>query len=90
MNTRSGKPSRILEHHGIIIGSHSPADQISSTLDLIVSNNQTGLLNESAVSFEMDLEAHLNVSMLNFKVYPGVEEVLVFNINKTEDNVNMY
>ena len=63
---------------------------MSSTLDLIVSNNKTGVVNQTAVSFDLDLEAHLNVSMTDFVVHPGIEELFVFNINKTVDNVDMY
>ena len=85
MDTGAGKPINFDHEHGIIIGSK---DNITTTVELIVSNKTT--VNESAVTFTMDLETHVNLTIKDFIAYPVVNEVFTSNAAVAKDNVGMF
>jgi len=74
METGEGKPINFDHQHGIILGSKS---NVTTTLELICSNSTT--TNASAVVFTLNLEAHANLTIKDFVVYPNVEEIFAEN-----------
>ena len=40
--------------------------------------------------FEMDLEAHLNISLKDFVIWPSVEELFVRKTQVKVDNIGMF
>ena len=70
MDAHEGKPINFDKTHGIILGNKN---DITTTLELVVSNATT--VNDTAVVFTLNLEAHANVSLKDFVVWPNIEEV---------------
>jgi hypothetical protein len=85
MDTGAGKAINFDAKHGVIIGSKS---DVTTTLELIVSNSTT--VNATAVEFTLNLEAHANLTLKDFVIYPSVKEVFAENTVVTQDNIGMF
>lgn len=74
MENTQGKPINFDKTHGVILGSQS---DITSTITILCSNATTK--EEAAVVFTANLEAHANITMSNFVVFPAIKQVFAAN-----------
>ena len=85
MDLGDGKAVNFDKDHGVIFGSKS---NVTTTLELTVSN--ATVMNETAVVFELNLEAHANLTLFDFIVYPNIKEIFAENTVVVKDNIGMY
>ena len=73
------------QKHGITFGGQH--DDVISVIDVICSNSTT--VNETALSFELNLELNTNVTLQNLIVYPEIKSVYTQNVRLVSDKVGM-
>merc|ERR1711935_1002894 len=85
METGEGKAINFDTQHGIVLGDKS---EVATTIDILCSNSTTA--NETAATLQMNFETHLNLTILNFVVYPNVQQIYVANATVVKDNIGMW
>jgi hypothetical protein len=84
MDTGMGKPINFDTKNGVMVGSQS---DITSTIKLLVTNSTVKA--DLAAAFELNLEAHANVTVADFVVYPNVKQIYAANTKVVTDNVGL-
>ena len=84
MDTRQAKPIRFDTKEGVIIGD---SDIHKSTIELVVSNNVTQ--NVTAAVFKLGFEAHANITLKEFIIYPVFEKIFTEGVEIINNNINI-
>lgn len=85
MNVLEGDAINLEKDIGLILGNQK---DVSTNIDVICSN--ANVQNEVAFSLNMLLEARLNLTVLNFVVFPDVKSVTVSSAKVVQDNIGMF
>lgn len=85
LQTGEGQSINFDMENGIVLGDKS---DVKTTIEVVCSN--ATVTNQTAFTIEMNLEAHVNLTVLAFVVYPDVKQVYVANAAVTQDNIGMY
>jgi hypothetical protein len=81
----SAKPITFDRVHGVSLGGHN--NDITSVIDVIVSNGT--VVNETALTFECNLESYFNFTLKNLVIFPRFDEVSISNTKLTKDIVGL-
>jgi len=81
----AAKPITFDRNHGVTFGGHN--NDITSVIDVIVSNGT--VVNETALTFECNLESYFNFTLKNLIIYPRFDEVSISNTKLTKDIVGL-
>lgn len=85
MDTGAGQAISFNTKDGIVLGDKQA---VVTTIDIVCSNETA--VNETAATLSMNLETHLNFSILEFIAYPKVENIYVAGAKVVKDNIGMY
>jgi hypothetical protein len=81
----AAKPITFDREHGVTLGGKN--GEITSIIDVIVSNSK--VTNETALTFECNLESYFNFTLKNLIVYPRFDQVSVENTKLVKDIVGL-
>jgi len=84
-DTGAAKPIAFDRKHGVTLGGRN--GEITSVIDVIVSNSN--VKNETALTFECNLESYFNFTLKNLIVYPRFDEISISNTKLTKDIVGL-
>ena len=79
------KPITFDTKKGVTFGGHN--NDITSVINVIVSNATT--VNETALTFECNMETNFNFTLHNLVIYPRVDQITIANTKLTKDLVGL-
>jgi hypothetical protein len=79
------KPITFDTKNGVTIGGKN--NDITTIIDVIVSNATT--VNETALTFECNMETLFNFTLYNLVIFPRVDQITIANTKLTKDVVGM-
>ena len=86
MQNNGGKSINFDDKNGVIFGSQKAGETIT-TLKIVVSNSS--VVNDTAVTFAMNLEADMNLTMKDFVFWPKFNEIFVANTKILDQKIGL-
>ena len=86
MQNNGGKSINFDDKNGVIFGSQKAGETIT-TLKIVVSNSS--VVNDTAVTFAMNLEADMNLTMKDFVFWPKFNEIFVANTKIIDQKIGL-